>query len=480
MIRALEHCFLRSGHWPANSQSTKSPTCAPRKHSRASRRCARRPPPRFRFRTDWSSEQHLILVTRLASTFVLRERQNADVVAGTHYLNQAFGMRFDAAYWHVCKHRLALTGQGGPLDLRAQQCRPLLACYLSREKHICWTSIRERWHLRDEPLGAEAIVGVSALLEQPSGYARAKGIKVGDRWLRQHGLPGTRKHKLRWPAIIPRHVFSSCLHDIRLCLLKTHSPLLASWIIKTVQAVSSQRPNYTKLWKHIAVCKGTLSTDLFNKPPGELDISSKDGLQMKLCKYYWKTPFFQTWSCAAKLAESSMRSWLKQFPRIVGPLWQHHLHCWARSQHRVRRADIDHHSSYVEHLKVPQGHVAVPEDKDKASCWTMPTEVYQKLFARMVNQDNDHWVRRFVNVADVVENYRQAHVDKLPQYLQSYCAPARWRRWCLAYMYINIKTKCFQSGVGRTCAKAGHACCRRIVSWSAHPCRWMYKLNAKA
>lgn len=51
-------------------------------------------------------------------------------------------------YWHVCKHRLALTGQGGPLDLRAQQCRPLLACYLSREKHICWTSIRERWHCR--------------------------------------------------------------------------------------------------------------------------------------------------------------------------------------------------------------------------------------------------------------------------------------------------------------------------------------------
>jgi len=37
-------------------------------------------------------------------------------------------------YWHVCKHRLALTGQGGPLDLRAQQCRPLLACYLSRGK----------------------------------------------------------------------------------------------------------------------------------------------------------------------------------------------------------------------------------------------------------------------------------------------------------------------------------------------------------
>ena len=73
----------------------------------------------------------------------------------------------------------------------------------------------------------------------------------------------------------------------------------------------------------------------------------------------------------------------------------------------------------------------------------MPTEVYQKLLARMVNQYHDDWVRRFVNVADVVENYRQAHAEKLPQYWQSYCAPARWRRWCLAYMYINIKTKCW-------------------------------------
>ena len=273
------------------------------------------------------------------------------------------------------------------------------------------------------------------LLEQQSGYARAKGLKVCDRWLHQHGLPGTRKHKLRWPAIIPRHVFSSCLHDIRLCLLKAHSPLLTSWIIKTVQAVSSPCPNYTRLWKHVTVCKDTLSTDLFNKPLSQLEINREDGLQMKLCK------FFQTWSCAAKLAESSVRSWLRQVLSTAGTPWQHHLHCWARSQRRARPADMDHHSSYVEHLQVPQGHVAVPEDKDKASCWTMPTEVYQKLFARMVNQDREHWVRRFVNVANVVESYRQAHVDKLPQYLQSYCcARARWRRWCLPYMYINIKT----------------------------------------
>ena len=30
----------------------------------------------------------------------------------------------------------------------------------------------------------------------------------------------------------------------------------------------------------------------------------------------------------------------------------------------------------------------------------------------------------------------------------------------------HFKTKCFQTGVGRACAKASHACCRRIVSLS--------------
>ena len=47
-------------------------------------------------------------------------------------------------------------------------------------------------------------------------------------------------------------------------------------------------------------------------------------------------------------------------------------------------------------------------------------------------------------------------------------------------MYINIKSKCFSSGTGRTCHKPGHACCRRVVSWASHPCRWLYKLNARA
>ena len=47
-------------------------------------------------------------------------------------------------------------------------------------------------------------------------------------------------------------------------------------------------------------------------------------------------------------------------------------------------------------------------------------------------------------------------------------------------MYINIKSKCFESSIGRVCLKPSHACCRRIVSWATHPCKWLYKFNARA
>lgn len=46
-------------------------------------------------------------------------------------------------------------------------------------------------------------------------------------------------------------------------------------------------------------------------------------------------------------------------------------------------------------------------------------------------------------------------------------------------MYVNIKSKCFRSGFGRTCSKDFHACCRRVVSWAAHPCKRLYKATAR-
>ena len=182
--------------------------------------------------------------------------------------------------------------------------------------------------------------------------------------------------------------------------------------------------------------------------------------------------------------------WIVPSVQVVAPPRKTYTRCWNHIQacrdlpDACCFANVSHdltdHWTYVEQLRVPPGFVAVQEDKDKASCWLLPCAVYNKLFALMVRQDAEHWVRHSGNVVDIVEHYRQLHEDKLPSHLRLYCACSRWKRWRLSYMYINIKSKCFESGVGRVCLKPSHACCRRIVSWATHPCKWLYKLNARA
>lgn len=108
MTRALEHSFLRVGHW--HSQSIKAPACAPRERSRARRRCARRPPPRFRMSTSMQPAERLLFVTPLAAKPVWRANRCVEVNADAWYVKQAFNMKFETAYWHVCKHRQVRVG----------------------------------------------------------------------------------------------------------------------------------------------------------------------------------------------------------------------------------------------------------------------------------------------------------------------------------------------------------------------------------
>ena len=146
-------------------------------------------------------------VARVARTAVACK----ELVSDAKYLQQALFLPYHKAYWHVLAHRQAVSRQLGPLDLRASCCKPLFACYLCDVKGICWESIRQRWALCNEQLGSEAVVALQILLEQPTSRVRAKGLKACDRWLRQHGLPGSKKVKIRWPSVLPRNVFKACL-----------------------------------------------------------------------------------------------------------------------------------------------------------------------------------------------------------------------------------------------------------------------------
>ena len=485
VVRSLEQCFLRVGHWPANSQSTKTPACKYIRRSQASRQPGRRPPPRFRLRPDRSQlEQRVSFIVIRAKNSVVKSSQICrSGLNDQQYLCQAFLMSFHGAYRHVQLHMLALTGQFGPLDLRHVRYEPLFACYLCDTKAMCsesWESIRQRWALTAACPGCEAIVSVFVLQRQPSCPTRARGLKACDRWLRRHNLPGTKKKKIRWPIAVPTSVFRSCLQDIRVSLVQSCGPLLARWIVSSVQAVPPPRKTYTCCWNHIQACRDLPDASLFNLPACSLNLSVSEGRQMQLCKKYWKTPIWEPVVGAAKRAITNLQSWLRMLGFSLGWRWHRHVRGWLGCCFANISHDLTDHWTYVERLRVPPGFVAVQEDKDKASCWLLPCSVYNKLFALMVKQDAHHWVRHTGNVVEVVEHYRQLHEDKLPSHLRGFCAHSRWKQWRLPYMYINIKSKCFESSIGRVCLKPSHACCRRIVSWATHPCKWLYKFNARA
>ena len=174
------------------------------------------------------------------------------------YLQQALYLSFRAAYLHVLSHRVAISGQIGPLDLRAASCRALFACYVCQIKStscgLCWESIRQRWNLVADVPGCEAIVALQVLLQQPSCQVRARGLKACDSWLKQHGLPGSRKERIRWPLDLPRRVFHDCVAEIRRNIRAGTSPLLA-WLALNVEAVAPRRKNFTCRWRHIRCCK---------------------------------------------------------------------------------------------------------------------------------------------------------------------------------------------------------------------------------
>ena len=294
-VRALEQCHLRIGHWPANSQSTQAPSQKPTRHSVASRKRNRRPLPRFRRTTELGQQaaRHLHVVHNQAQKIVRIVVDCKDSLQDAKYLQQAFFMPFHKAYQHVLAHRRATFGQFGPLDLRAACLKPLFACYLCNTKDVSWDSIRQRWGLGSEPAGCEAVVALRTLLAQPSSRLRAKGVKACDAWLRQHGLPGSKRVKIRWPSALPRCVFKACLEDVRRNLRSVTSPLLSSWWTQNVQALVPRRKAYTSRWKHIQACRNMRDAGLFHMPLEALQLTPSDARQMKLCKLYWKTPMLE-------------------------------------------------------------------------------------------------------------------------------------------------------------------------------------------
>ena len=132
----------------------------------------------------------------------------------------------------------------------------------------------------------------------------------------------------------------------------TVSPLLAHWMIMSVQAVAPRQARYTSRWKHIHACRDMSDAALFALPPEELQLSASDAQHMRLCKLYCKAPMFETPRVAAKRAVINLHAWLRDLPGPVGSNWKRHIHGWLHFQTRRNPVDIAHHLAYIKHLAV--------------------------------------------------------------------------------------------------------------------------------
>ena len=134
--------------------------------------------------------------------------------------------------------------------------------------------IRQRWAFAMP--GSEAIVAVWALRRHASCCSRSRGLKVCDRWLRVHGLPGTKRGRVQWPKLVPRRVFNGCLRAVKTQLLQSCHPVVAKWLAESLQPVLPPQSNYTRRWNHIRACRYWCQSHWFDMSPAELQLTSQD------------------------------------------------------------------------------------------------------------------------------------------------------------------------------------------------------------
>ena len=149
---------------------------------------------------------------------------------------------------------------------------------------------------------------------QASCCSRSRGLKVCDRWLRVHGLPGTKRGRVQWPKLVPRRVFNGCLRAVKTQLLQSCHPVVAKWLAESLQPVLPPQSNYTPRWNHIRACRYWCQSHWFDMSSAELQLTSQNGAMMQLRKLYWKTPIWEPIKTAAKRAESRLRSWIRSLP----------------------------------------------------------------------------------------------------------------------------------------------------------------------
>ena len=200
-------------------------------------------------------------------------------------------------------------------------------------------------------------------------------------------------------------------------------------------------------------------------------------------KRYWKLPVLDTPGHELLRGESEVQVWARRnFGREYRPRG---MACQARGRGEAPPSFWQDCSAereaYARALPAAQpGQVLVQEDKDKCAAWRLPESLYLRWMAVLLVADPVHWTHVDCTVGEVRKAFRLLHWGLMPTRLRYMALPSRWARFGLNYMYMNLKAKCFSDGVGRVCAKPGHSCLRKVVSWRSHPAVDYYRWLARA
>ena len=476
-ISGMEAAAIASGGCRGNTAGTRGTGLMPRRHGQRHGHCRGRLPPQSRPGPADAvrATVHWLAGAKARQRKAETRRPRREAAASMARVRRLpYAEQYRA--WQRARWQLGLGA--GPVDILGTQADALLAAWLAGKSGPCPDSLRER--AGGDDLVALRACDAAQMLAPADGKRRALE-RVG-RLLRLWGLPTRGMKTIPWPGATTKIGATGPLRSVKESLT-ARGRRLWDWVKARTRVVLPKRASYADRWNHIRTARTSRMCELLDsqvaveRPPAPAQAATRR------VKRYWKLPGQVRRSDALREGVRQARYWAR---RNFG------------SEYRPARGDLcglgraacrdrpeDHAGGqelalYAEALSQPRaGEVLVQEDKDKVAAWCMPAETYLHWIAHLLLADPGHWERVDCTLQGVRDVYHDLHRTFLPARFKHMCSRDKWSRFRLNYMYMNLKTKCFREGQGRTCAKAGHSCLRKVVSWCSHPAVGYYRLIAR-
>ena len=469
-VRALEDAAIRCWQKAGNCRSTGGSKLARARHSVASRQTRLRPS----FRQSLSACSCSVALHTQWFRVGQRLMESRCKPQGQLCLRVVVRLAFSQAYLHLQKHML-LEGRGfGPLDICAAGAEGLLVRYIADSRVCCWESLEARQRAWTSCSAELAIRLGHLLLKMPSCGAQQRALCKLSRWLVELGMKPARLIHVPWPLSCGSRVLWDIVRQLQKDA-RLRKDWASVWFCMLLRPAQTRRFTAASQWRFIALAKSFSDRAMLTCCLNELKPTQTACLSMSRAKLHWGVPTKSRVEHECCVAVASAK-WLAS--KAYSP------HAWwlvsTVKKSFFAKLQLAHtkdlHDDYLESLPV-----CPPNwDKDRHACWLMPASLYERWCFVMFRQDAVHWVSSACRAEHLVEVYRVLHLRQLPPHLRHYAAKSKWRHFELPYAYCTLKAKCFEEGIGRVCEKPGHSCLRRIVSWSSHPAKTLYRGVSRA